>query len=581
MLYHSLRGIFLNMCTCKEYLSTQNLHAVVVRSLADVCKVNNLVDELKHHGVDLEIIGAQSDVDLGAVLRHNGHRFIVYVSQQSVDDLCESKLSASVHSIGRDAVVGVLDDGLETTPGEWADFLCLRYSNQRLTELCRELALLIRTPLVPCRPLDINGYAIAFRNFNGFLRFALPNFHLRLRELYNADYALCVKKFLIICPASCCRPPSMEVKSRIEHTGKYVLRNITRAGQRHRDLVESLYRIRDEERDRDYYFSACFDNSLATLGDIKRSGLAGIDEQHMHEERSHYMLHRKQLLQNSKDHRKFTGQYRILYWRDREVDLYDFLLPVVREELESPPAEVFESPVDFPCVDGPGVNPGSLYANPEECYKLDREPRGICLIVNIVEFDSSTRLERRAGTEADERRLTDVFQWLKFKVQLYRNVNKSDFLRIIEETRELDHKEYDAFVCCVMSHGRLGRIYTADGHTLEIIEHIARAFYPKSCPTLAGKPKLFFIQACQTSDRYGAVTKEEFSAFETICSCASDADACASNDTRKRTWLTPEAPDFFMFYSTLPGNASFRDPQQKGTFYVQALTEVLKKGREL
>jgi len=252
---------------------------------------------------------------------------------------------------------------------------------------------------------------------------------------------------------------------------------------------------------------------------------------------------------------------------------------------------VFESTVDFECVDGRGVNPGSLYVNPAECYKLDSDPKGVCLIINIDEFQSSTstdndvpqNLDPRTGSEADVRQLVGVFEWLKFKVEVHRNVTKSEFLHIINEIRQLDHTAFDAFVCCIMSHGCLGHIYTADSERVRILEDVAHAFYPESCPTLAGKPKMFFIQACQVSGVCGSATRQgitddgEFSASETD-TYESDAEKFTADG--KRSSLLPDAPDFIMSYSTLPGSPSFRD-RKKGTFYVQALTEVLKKDIEL
>ena len=204
--------------------------------------------------------------------------------------------------------------------------------------------------------------------------------------------------------------------------------------------------------------------------------------------------------------------------------------------------------------------------------------RGVCAC--IAEFESSTTthsdglqtLYPRTGTDADVRELKSVFQWLKFVVKEHMNVRKSDLLRIINDTRQLDHRAYDAFVCCLMSHGHLGHIYSADRQPVGILEDIARAFYPESCATLAGKPKIFLVQSCQISGTHNSAC--EANVLE------SDAERCTDLDTTKRTLLLPDAPDFFMSYSTLPRYLSFRD-QEKGSFYVQALTEVLKKGLEL
>lgn len=59
-----------------------------------------------------------------------------------------------------------------------------------------------------------------------------------------------------------------------------------------------------------------------------------------------------------------------------------------------------------------------------------------------------------------------------------------------------DHSQYDCFVCCIMSHGDQDCVYGADSRWVQIKEMISN-FQPSRCPTLTGKPKLFFIQATQ------------------------------------------------------------------------------------
>ena len=448
---------------------------------------------------------------------------------------------------------------------------CLRYDTQRLSDLCRQLALLIQTPILSCRPQDITGYSAAFRVFSGYLRFVLVDFNKRLTTLPSDVYASCVQRLLFIFPDSCRCPPQIEKEGCIEHVDMYVLRTIKRAGQQYRDFNSSVYRIRDEERNRDCYFVAEFDNCLGSLSDIYKSGLAGMDTAHLHRVRDDYIHYLELLLE------PYTGKYRILRWKDRDVNLDEFLLPVVREELESVglSQEVSESPIItyFECTDGKGTNPGSIHDDPAKCYKLENDPKGICLIINIAKFRGCQKLSSRDGSEADVRQLVNVFWWLRFEIKEYRDVNKSEFLRIINEVRELDHTAYDAFVCCIMSHGYLGHIRTADGQSVPILEDIAHAFYPDNCPTLTGKPKIFFIQSCQI------VTGSELVASEAT-TYEPDAEKCAAFESTKKSLLLPEAADFFMSYSTLPKSLSYRDPE-KGTPYVQALAEVLKEGREL
>ncbi len=49
------------------------------------------------------------------------------------------------------------------------------------------------------------------------------------------------------------------------------------------------------------------------------------------------------------------------------------------------------------------------------------------------------------------------------------------------------------------SHGSKGVIYGTDGEEINIENEIVQMFDANNCNGLVGKPKLFFIQACQGS----------------------------------------------------------------------------------
>lgn len=65
------------------------------------------------------------------------------------------------------------------------------------------------------------------------------------------------------------------------------------------------------------------------------------------------------------------------------------------------------------------------------------------------------------------------------------------------ESLNPDHYNADMFILFVLSHGCQGNIYGTDVEKVSIEEDITSCFSHENCPTLAGKPKIFFIQACQ------------------------------------------------------------------------------------
>jgi hypothetical protein len=62
------------------------------------------------------------------------------------------------------------------------------------------------------------------------------------------------------------------------------------------------------------------------------------------------------------------------------------------------------------------------------------------------------------------------------------------FLSVAEE----DHSDCDCFLLAVLSHGEMGFIYSRDAPYKP--ESLWKPFTADKCPTLAGKPKLFFFQ---------------------------------------------------------------------------------------
>ena len=62
------------------------------------------------------------------------------------------------------------------------------------------------------------------------------------------------------------------------------------------------------------------------------------------------------------------------------------------------------------------------------------------------------------------------------------------------------HEKYDSFVCCILSYGFLDCIYGTDNREVRISE-ISTLFKGHSCPTLTGKPKLFFFNADRGHNR--------------------------------------------------------------------------------
>lgn len=196
-------------------------------------------------------------------------------------------------------------------------------------------------------------------------------------------------------------------------------------------------------------------------------------------------------------------------------------------------------------------------------YNMNHPKRGLAIIFNHELFTVS-HLKARAGTNVDCDNLINTLKNLHFEVRDYHNLTHRDLIRNLETSKSLliqntlyticklilhdfrsivsdmDHAQHDCLVIAVLSHGELGLLYAYD--TPYKAESIWGYFTAERCPTLAGKPKMFFIQACQGDKLDGGVTLK---------------DRTETDGQPTVTYRVPTHADFLIAYSTIPGEISF------------------------
>ncbi|NXQ62062.1 CASPA protein, partial [Anthoscopus minutus] len=195
-------------------------------------------------------------------------------------------------------------------------------------------------------------------------------------------------------------------------------------------------------------------------------------------------------------------------------------------------------------------------------YKMDGPHRGFCLIINNVNFNSS----QRKGSCKDAEQLKRVFTWLGLDVRTYTDQTSGDIKNLMETWQHVqDHKDRNCFICCILSHGKSGAIYGTDDKLVSI-RMLTSHFTAKQCPQLAGKPKLFFIQACQGNNIQ--------------CPVYVDTDGTTSvlSSMQERVSLyesIPEDADFLLGMATVDGYVAFRHIEE-GAWYIQDLCSNLQ-----
>ncbi|XP_066910119.1 uncharacterized protein [Clytia hemisphaerica] len=144
--------------------------------------------------------------------------------------------------------------------------------------------------------------------------------------------------------------------------------------------------------------------------------------------------------------------------------------------------------------------------DPAHFYQMTSDPRGFCIIINnsflsTVETRDGILLSQRNGTDVDGKAIEKLFGWLQFKVETKENVGRSQMLKILRDYALDDRNvNHDCLVICILSHGYEKGIYCNDGQEMDFAE-MREYFNGKNCPNLNGKPKLFYIQACQGSGK--------------------------------------------------------------------------------
>ena len=83
-----------------------------------------------------------------------------------------------------------------------------------------------------------------------------------------------------------------------------------------------------------------------------------------------------------------------------------------------------------------------------------------------------------------------------FEVSVFDNKRREEIMEILTNFQTRDHKDHGAFIVCTLSHGDHTGVSGACGQTIPI-DSMTSLFCADSCPTLAGKPKIFIYQACQ------------------------------------------------------------------------------------
>uniref|UniRef100_A0A8D0G7I9 Caspase-8 n=1 Tax=Sphenodon punctatus TaxID=8508 RepID=A0A8D0G7I9_SPHPU len=190
----------------------------------------------------------------------------------------------------------------------------------------------------------------------------------------------------------------------------------------------------------------------------------------------------------------------------------------------------------------------------QDPYKMDNNPHGYCVILNNSNFTNPN--ETRSGSDKDAAALKNIFEQLQFKTIVYPNLEAKQIHEMMQEFSSMDHNNMDCFVCCLLSHGDKGIVKGTDWKPAPI-KDLVSCFTGSKCPSLANKPKLFFIQACQ-----GEVGQTSVQVEADFCGDL-DADAVPLPSI-------PDWADILIGMATVEDFECYRH-REKGSVYIQCL----------
>lgn len=189
---------------------------------------------------------------------------------------------------------------------------------------------------------------------------------------------------------------------------------------------------------------------------------------------------------------------------------------------------------------------------------MDFPRRGTAIVVNNERFLNSPQ---RKGTYVDFTRICNRLHRLGFEVQGHNDVTCNQIMAAFVNVANCDHSDADCFACVFLSHGGKNEINGIDGELK--LAALFELFKSSRCKTLAGKPKLFFVQSCRGEDFDDGANMNVV-----------DAQVARAFPEDEVELTIPDDADFLISYSTVSGYYSWRN-SQKGSWYIQALVRVL------
>uniref|UniRef100_A0A182SDY5 Caspase n=1 Tax=Anopheles maculatus TaxID=74869 RepID=A0A182SDY5_9DIPT len=206
----------------------------------------------------------------------------------------------------------------------------------------------------------------------------------------------------------------------------------------------------------------------------------------------------------------------------------------------------------------PTVLSTDIAATIGEHYDTSHPKRGIALVINQVNFNS---MNQRDGSDKDRDCISSSLKRIGFDVRILNDPNRKELLATLATVANEDHSQNDCLVVVVMTHGKENNLLYAKDKSYEA-DKLWEPFIGSSCPSLRGKPKLFFVQACRGKKLDQGVK---------LVKMAVDQTVSVDSAPESVSYVIPTMADLLVMYSSYDGHYSWRNPVN-GSWFIQSLS---------
>lgn len=190
-----------------------------------------------------------------------------------------------------------------------------------------------------------------------------------------------------------------------------------------------------------------------------------------------------------------------------------------------------------------------------EVYDLSSQAGERVAIIFNNESYTNNRIDKRFGTRKDGEDLKRWFWALGFNTE---EIMDPDLNMIRGKIQQLQNRTARASILCIaiMTHGWRDSTLSAKDRLYSFTEEIQDKLTADKCSALAGRPKLFFLQACRGDLRERGVMVQDSVVW---------SPARVVGDG-----MVPTNADMAVFMCSFNGHTAFRD-ETNGSFFIQSL----------